>query len=284
MSWRSRAALALSLFGILALSGPGSSSPAEDGSEPAALEVMQDAFDRMFNYPSVKTITLRIHRAGGRVMEREFDIVYKRVDGRGHTLVRFTRPEYLRDSAMLIIERPSGINDTWLYRPSDRRARRVSTAQRADPFFGSDLTFEDLEHHDWKSFDLKKRPNEIEQGRPCYVVEATPRGSSQYRKMTAWIERENLALLRVDFFQGGGASPVKTLTVDPAEIEIDDGLVKPRRIWLRQNGRDQATEVLFGRIETDTEITDRVFSLIRLEQSGRSLYDLVDRMSPSSGQ
>ncbi len=282
MSVRSCAAAALSCLTFLAPSS--SAGPAEDGTEPAPLEIIQGAFDRMFNYPSVRTVTFRIHRAGGRVLERDFDIVYKRVDGRGHTLVRFTNPDYLRGSAMLIIERPSGTSDTWLYRPSDRRARRVSTAQRADSFFGSDFTFEDLEHHDWRSFELQRRPDQVEQGRLCYVIEATPRGASQYRRMTAWIEREHLSLLRIDFFQGSGTSPAKTLTVDPAEIEVDDELVKPRRIWLRQNGRDQATEVLFGRIETDAEITERVFTLLRLEQSGRSLYDLVDRMTPGSSE
>lgn len=279
-----RCAAALVCLTFLAPSASGGSTPLEDGGEPSALEIIQSAFDRMFNYPSVRTVTFRIHRAGGRVIERELDIVYKRVDGRGHTLVRFTNPDYLRDTAMLIIERPSGTNDTWLYRPSDRRARRVGTAQRADSFFGSDFTFEDLEHHDWRSYGLRRLPDEALQGRRCHVIEATPRGSSQYRRITAWIEREHRLLLRVDFFQGDGTTASKTLTLDAGEIEVDGGLVKPTRMWLRQNGRDQATEVLFERIETDLEITDRVFTLTRLEQSGKSLYDLVDRMSPESGE
>lgn len=283
MSTRRYVAAALVCVSLLGPSVTAGPAVVEDGREPEALEIIQSAFDRMFNYPSVRTVTFRIHRAG-RVLERDFDIVYKRVDGRGHTLIRFTNPDYLRDSAMLVIERPSGTSDTWLYRPSDRRARRVSTAQKADSFFGGDFTFEDLEHHDWRSFALQRLPDAALQGKRCYVVEATPKSSSQYRKLTAWVEREQRALLRVDFFQGDGSRPAKTLTVDPQEIEVDAGRVKPRRMWLRQNGRDQATEVLFERIETDVEITDRVFTLIRLEQSGKSLYDLVDRMSPGSGE
>ena len=96
---------------------------------PSPHDVIQSAFDRMFNYPSVRSVALRIHRDGNRVNYRSFDVVYKRVDGRGRTLLRFTQPGYLRGNALLLLEEPDGRTDTWIYQRAERRARRVQAGQ-----------------------------------------------------------------------------------------------------------------------------------------------------------
>jgi hypothetical protein len=104
------------LVGTLALAQTGTAAPnvPEDAVEPPALEIVQTAFERMFNYPSVRSVTLRIHRGASRVTYRSFDVVYKKIDGRGRTLLRFTEPEYLRGNALLMIEEEDGRNDTWI--------------------------------------------------------------------------------------------------------------------------------------------------------------------------
>jgi hypothetical protein len=250
----------------------------EDGVEPTPLAIIQSAFDRVFNYPSVRSVTLRIHRSQSRVTFRSFDVVYKKVDGRGRTLLRFTEPEYLRGNALLIIEETDGRNDIWIYQPDQRRPRRVSASHKADPFYGSDLSFEDLEHHDWSRFQLQRLQNAREQVRACYVVEGHSAEDSQYSKMVAFVERERLALLRVDFFKAARDRPIKSLILSPEEITEANGILKPERMWMRQNGRDAATEVVFERIQDDPEITNRVFSTMRLERSGQDLYKLVERL------
>ena len=272
-----RAAL---LISILAVAGA-PHAPAEiveDAVEPTPLAIIQSAFDRIFNYPSVRSVTMRIHRSQSRVTFRSFDVVYKKIDGRGRTLLRFTEPEYLRDNALLIIEEPDGRNDIWIYQPDQRRPRRVSASHKADAFYGSDLSFEDLEHHDWSRYQLQRLPNAMEQGRACYVVEGRSAEDSQYSKMVAFIERERLALLRVDFFKTAADRPIKSLILSPDEITEANGILKPERMWMRQSGRDAATEVVFERIQDDPEITNRVFSSMRLERSGQDLYKLVERL------
>lgn len=90
-------------------------------------------------------------------------------------------------------------------------------------------------------------------------------------------------LLRVDFYRGPSEQPLKTLTVETEGLVTEGELLKPRRMWMRQNGREAATEVEFVRTETDTQITDRVFSAMRLERSGQDLFDLVERQERESG-
>jgi hypothetical protein len=250
----------------------------EDAVEPSPLQIVETAFDRMFNYPSVRSVTLRIHRHGDRVTYRSFDVVYKKIDGRGRTLLRFTEPEYLRDNALLIVEEEDGRNDTWIYQRELRRPRRVLAGHKGDSFYGSDLSFEDLEHHDWRRFQLRRLPDTTEQGKRAFVVEASNPSDSQYSKVVATVERDRLALLRLDLFKAGSGEPIKSLELAANEIEEENGILKPARMWVRQRGRDASTEVIFEQIEDDPHIADSVFATMRLERSGEDLYRLVERL------
>lgn len=273
--------LLLIIAGVLvpAATSRGAPDPSADAVEPSALEIMQTAFDRMFNYPSVRSITLRIHRGGSRVTYRSFDVVYKRIDGRGRSLLRFTEPEYLRGNGLLMIEEADGRSDTWIYQRDLRRPRRVLAGHKGDAFYGSDLSFEDLEHHDWRRYQLRRLPDTTAQGEPAYVVEASTPTDSQYAKAVATIERERFALLRLDLYGVGSATPIKSLELASDEIEQGrDGRLKPTRMWVRQHGREASTEVVFDRIDDDPKIADEVFATMRLIRSGEDLYKLVERM------
>lgn len=274
-------ALAAVLIGSLALARAGVAAPeaSEDASEPSALQIVQTAFDRMFNYSSVRSVTLRIHRGGGRVTYRSFDAVYKKIDGRGRTLLRFTEPEYLRGNSLLILEEEDGRNDIWIYQRELRRPRRVLAGHKADSFYGSDLSFEDLEHHDWRRYELERLPDSLEQGAPAFVVEARTPSGSQYSKAIAVVEKERFALLRLDLFGPSGNEPIKSLLLARDRIgQGESSHLKPASMLVRQHGREAHTEVVFSRIEDDPEITDRVFATMRLMKAGEDLYKLVERM------
>lgn len=279
--------LAALIIGTLALARTGLGAPEEieDATEPSALEIVQTAFDRMFNYPSVRSVTLRIHRGGDRVTYRSFDVVYKKVDGRGRTLLRFTEPEYLRGNALLIIEEEDGRNDTWIYQRDLQRPRRVLASHKGDSFYGSDLSFEDLEHHDWRRYQLRRLPDAVEQGAPAYVVEARTPPDSQYSKAVAIVERERLALLRLDLFGASSSEPIKSLVLARDRIEKEaNGNLKPASMRVHQHGREASTEVVFDRIEDDPKIADTVFATMRLMKSGEDLYKLVERMREEPGE
>jgi len=264
--------LLLLLAGVRAQAEPAGTAP-----EASPLEILQSAFDRMFNYPSVRSIQLRIHRRGHRVTYWAFDLVYKKVDGRGRTLLRFTEPEYLRGNALLVLEVSGGQNDTWIYQKELRRPRRVVSAQKGDSFYGSDLSFEDLEHHDWREFELKRLPDSVVRHRKVHVIDARAPARSQYAHLRAFVEKGRRALLRLDLFKEGH-EPVKSFRLEPEEIHEEHGLLKPERMWVVPAGRDASTEVVFRRIEDDPDITDSVFATMRLERSGENLFELVERL------
>ena len=282
---------ALVLFGLglplvaTADTTPGTPEPTfPPAVEHTPLEIVREGFDRVLNYPSVRKTRLRVFRDGRMVSYRDFDVVYQRFEGQGHTLLRFTAPDYLRNEGLLIIEDGKGSSEAWLCQAAEKRPRRVGTYQKRDTFYGTDLTLEDLEHHVWEQFELRRLADRNENGRSFYVVEAIPPEDSQYTKLHIAVEKNRLALARVDFFRGAPPRPAKTLRVDLEGLSEENGYLKVRRFWMEQAGRDASTEAEFLRIDVDQAIARRVFSALRLQETGEDLLDLVKRLQSSESE
>ena len=251
--------------------------------EPEPVVIVQTAFDRLFNYTSARRITMRVHRNKRVVAIRNLDMVYKRVDGQSRTFLRFNKPEYLRETAVLMFENPGGQSDTWVYVPELRKPRRYSTSEKRDPFYATDLTLEDLEHHDWRRYQVSRMPDAEIAGRACFVVKAIAPRSSGYAHVLAYVERRRHALLRVEFFSRGSADLLKTLELAPTDLRADRGVFVPSRMSVRLAGRNAWTEVLFDRVEVDPPISDDAFSISLLEH-GAKPFDLIQADSQGGSQ
>lgn len=266
------------LCGVLAAVAAAEVSGESRDARPEPADVVTRAFDRMLNYPSVRTIELRILRNGRVAGRRVFDVAYRKVEGRGHTILRFKEPEYLRDNALLMIEEESGENQTWLYQPEEARPRRVSTYQKSDAFYGSDLSFEDVENRRWQDYDLQYGDDRTAEGRHYLVVDARPRRHSPYTRASIWIERESGAIGRIEFYRREGQEPVKTMRVDLDTLREEKGLFIPKSMRFELTAREWSTEVNFLRVEVSPDIASRAFTTMRLQSEGEDLFDLVRRL------
>ena len=256
----------------LALAGNDAGAP--DGA--ALADLVRRAFERTFQQPGLRSVELRIERSGRLVSSRAFDVAHRSDGEVTRTLLRFTAPDYLRGNALLIIDR-GGRSDTWLYQPDERRPRRVGTAQKGDAFYGSDLSFEDLERPQWVRWLLTPRGPDVEAGRACWLVEAIPRAASQYGKLIAWIDRERSGVARIDFYREGAQEPFKRLRVPMGDASEERGFLRIAHIEIEQLGRDARTRAEYTRMAIDPDLAARMFSALRLEQAGRDLFDLAER-------
>jgi len=276
-------AAAVFVFGaLLALaSGPRALAEVAEGAARARVE---RAFDRTFQQPGVRRIELLVARNGREVARRTFELAHRR-EGRGaRSLVRFVDPEYLRGHALLMVDGGGGEPpDTWLYQPEERRPRRVGVAQRGDAFYGSDLSFEDLERPHWERWRVAERGPADEAGLACLVLDAWPPPGSQYGRLRVWLATAPGAVVRIDFFGRAGVRseaaqpPLKRLRVDLASAEPEQGFLRVRRIEVEVLGRAARTELVVERMAIDPGIPASVFSATRLEREGEDLFELVAR-------
>lgn len=124
------------------------------------------------------------------------DIAYK-------DLVIFTTPQ-VRGMGTLTwtYMNPARQPDTWLWIPSLKKIRKISTANADDTFMGSDFTVEDIllrKFEDetytligseiFKGYNCKFDNKEYYKDTPCFVIEARPKKSPwYYSKRVVWVD------------------------------------------------------------------------------------------------
>lgn len=98
---------------------------------------------------------------------------------------------------------PKKQQDTWLWIPSLKRIRKISSANADDSFLGSDFTNEDiltrrfedetyvlLKEEDFKGYNCLFDNKVYYQGTPCFVIEAKPKRSPwYYSKRILWVDK-----------------------------------------------------------------------------------------------
>lgn len=248
-----------------------------NGDVPDLTGLVQRAFDRTLHAPGVRSLELRIHRNGHLVSRRAFDLAYRRDAEGAQSLLRFTAPVYLRGHALLVLGSRDGASDTWLYQAEERRPRRVGATHKADAFYGSDLSFEELEHQRFEHWSLRRLADDDDACAACIVVEATPRRESQYGRIVVWVDRAREAVARVDFHRGADPEPHKRLHVSLDDVAEEDGFLRIVHMRIEQLGRNAWTDVETARMAVEPAIPAEVFSASVLEREGDDLYALVTR-------
>src|SRR5688572_32766362 len=130
--------------------------------------------DRPTGRDSRAELRMRLHDRQGRVRERALTLLTLRgARGSGdRTLIRFTYPNDIRNTAFLVWENPGADDERFLYLPALGRVRRIAGEEKQESFAGSDLSYEDIggrevadytyafvsERATWTSSDGSKHP------------------------------------------------------------------------------------------------------------------------------
>jgi outer membrane lipoprotein-sorting protein len=203
---------------------------------------------------------------------REIEVV-EQTDPRGEhrTLVNFIAPADVQGSEFLHLS-PRGERDTqWLWTREMRRARRISEAQQDETFFGTDLSYRDLELmvriQQWTEEEAPAtlEGEEAVDGRPCHVVALAPKTAefpwSRYR---LWFGRDDLLPWRMDVHDTDG-KVVKRIVTSKYERVQDHAT--PTEVTITNVGQGSRTTLSQRDIRYDTDVPDDVFTVSALGRS-----------------
>ena len=104
----------------------------EDGRAETAAEVLQRALVNRYELDHSEVVELRLRSGRGKERKRRLEMASKRIDGRLHSLSRFTFPEHLRGTAILTIEQEDRSDDHFVYLPALDKMRRVPPPRLVD--------------------------------------------------------------------------------------------------------------------------------------------------------
>lgn len=123
-------------------------------------------------------------------------------DDEGHkSLVIFHKPLDVKGTALLTHAELDDADQQWLYLPTLKRVKRVSSSNKSGPFMASEFSYEDM------------MPPEVERYRhrflgmvrcgqqQCFKLERIPVDrDSGYKRQTAYLDNEHYRVHRVDYF------------------------------------------------------------------------------------
>jgi hypothetical protein len=220
---------------------------------------------------SVQTITLDAKDRVGGINRLHAKIYYKKDEGGSmRVLLQIDEPQDLREAAILLVER-EGSQDIFMYVPELRRTRRLHGRMVTDTMFGTDFSYEDFRRMEAMAEDLvgQRLADAEVQGRPVYVVSATPPPSedSIYRRVVSYVDQKTCVPLKLELFQKEkDESPRKILEADAAQISEHKGLHVARRLVLRDLREGTETAIAVEELEVDVEIPEKLFKERTLDQ------------------
>jgi len=178
-------------------------------------------------------------------------------DGR-RTIMKFLLPADVKGMGFLQKVRKKGMDEQFMYLPELKRARRVTGSARKGSFFGSDLTYEDLESRDVdEDVHTLLRGSNLD-GVVVYVVESNPKDpeSTQYGKVIQWIRKDNYIPVRAEFYKDGEL--FKKLAVE--KIDKIDGFWVAQKTNIKTLKTEHSTIIELLDIKNNKPIPDDVFT------------------------
>jgi hypothetical protein len=240
----------------------------EDGLSGDAIydRVLANRFDR-----STQLLSMSSKDRGGHRQYVELEVKYMKGapddDYTSRSIAKYTRPLDLLHMGYLVINKRSGPDDQFVYRPSQRNVRRINA--RTEAISGTDFTLEDVIPQEAEDAAHYRMPDTEYADRPAFVVTVVPHEStrSMYSKFVVTIEKERAVPLLTDYWDDRGVH-VKQLRADPRSIEAFETTWngEEKRVWLVRRSkmmhlkRESQTVLNVLHFEPSPELTERDFS------------------------
>lgn len=173
---------------------------------------------------SANKIVMTLTDKGGNESARHMrmGVVESRSDDRGDkVMLTFEAPANVKDSRVLIHSMIREGDLVWLYLPTIKRVKRVSSVDRAGSFSGSEFSYEDIGSMEVSNYDYEWLRDEKCGDMECAVVKQTPLYPySGYSSIDVWFDKAAYRHMRIQFYDRKGLH-FKTLVLSDYEQFLD---------------------------------------------------------------
>ena len=212
-------------------------------------------------------MTMVLFDKGGGKRTRTLTSYSKKADPEAYkALAVFKSPPDLKNVGFLAHAHTFSDRDLWAYFPEYKRVRRIANTSQDDSFFGSDLSYDDFTgppNLDEFKFSIVKE--EDVEGKPCYVVEVTPKTRRKYTKYLAWVAKDLWVQLKIDYYQD------KDIYRSGAfkDVRIIDQIPTPFKSQMENKKTGHRTELTLESVQYHTKFPDELFTQRSLERAGK---------------
>jgi hypothetical protein len=224
---------------------------------------------------------MRLHDRRGRVRERRLEMLRlaAATDRRqpaaagDRLLVRFTYPEDIRGTGLLVWERAAGEDERFLYLPSLGRVRRIAGVEAQESFAGSDFTHEDIGGRELDDYGYTLLDEASAWAAPdgtrrrAYRLESRRKdGSARYPRVVSLVLADSFVVVRAEIHNRRD-EPEKTYEV--RRLERVEGIWTVLEASMDNQADGTRTELLVDNIDYNVGLTVADLDRSALERGGR---------------
>lgn len=259
----------LSLIAVLFLLVTGASysqTPEERGGEIAQNAIRAD---EGFESSEVELRMVLRNRQGQESERFMTNRTYELTTDGDKSLIVFNSPRDVKGTATLTFTHKEGSDDQWLYLPSIKRVKRISSSNKSGPFMGSEFAYEDLSSDEVEKYAYKFLKEETFNGERVLLVEQYPVDpKSGYQKRIAYYNPDkNYRFEKMEFFDRKGAL-LKTLTYHDYETFLGKHQ-RASRFYMVNHQTGKETELFFKDYKFKTGLAEEDFNQTTLQRIGR---------------
>jgi hypothetical protein len=252
----------LSLVAIAVFGSVFAQSPEEKGLEIAKAAEFADIGFKS----STVNIKMTLKNKNGQTSERLLTTKTFELNEDGDkSLIVFNSPRDVKGTATLTFTHKKGADDQWLFLPSIKRVKRISSNNKSGPFVGSEFAYEDLSSQEVEKYTYKF----IEEKGNLITVEQDPVDpkSGYTRRLVTYNKDKGYRMEKVEFYDRKN-SLLKTLVY--SEYKLYKNKFWRAGVFNMSNKQsNKQTTLEFTEYDFDAELTEEDFSQTALKRAGK---------------
>ena len=205
-------------------------------------EVAKKSYDIMSGYnSSLSQTTMILKNAQG--VENVRKLEFKKIEGADgdKSLLTFLYPDDLKGTKLLSFEVIGSDDKQWLYLPSLKRIKRISSRNKSGSFMASEFSYEDISSQNYKNYSYRGEAEEVTRNGANYfkLTRIPIDANSGYSKQIIWVEKESYLARYGEYYDKQDRLLKK---IDFSEYKVIDGIQRIVKINIEnvQNGKSSS--------------------------------------------
>ena len=244
---------------------------AQDTAEWVARQVRE----RNTGRDSRAEMRMRLFDRQGRVRERALTMLRLRgeKDKGDRTLIRFSYPNDIRNTAFLVWEHPDADDERFLYLPALGRVRRIAGQEKDESFVGSDLSYEDIGGRDIADYTYTFTADNVSwtapdgTRHPAWLLESRAKdANAEFPRSVSFVLKDRFIVTASDVFNRRNE---RVKHFEAKKLERIEGIWTVLDLAMSNERDGTRTELTISSIDYNVGLTEQDFSRRQLEAASR---------------
>jgi len=220
--------------------------------------------DLGFNSSTVD-LKMTLKNKNGQTSERNLTTATLELDIDGDkSLIVFNSPKDVKGTSTLTFTHKVGADDQWLFLPSIKRVKRISSNNKSGPFVGSEFAYEDLSSQEVEKYSYKF----LEEKGSFLIVEQDPVDlkSGYTRRIVTYNKDKGYRIEKVEIYDRKN-SLLKTLVYSNYKL-YKNKFWRAGTFNMVNTQSNKETRLEFSNYNFDANLTDDDFTQAALKRAG----------------